>query len=277
VIRLAALVAAVGLLVAGCGDDRSPAEARLADAQDGLERIESGDLTMQLLAAPAGAAENRGVGFRLEGPFRVGEDEGDLPVADLEYTRITGGERRTTGFLSTGQRAFVELDGVYYRLDDAQVEEFRVTDDGEGGGLEGLALEDWIENPRVTTGPRTEGVATRRITGRVDAVPALNDLLELAGAFGAGGDDAPEPLEGDSADAVRRAVKSAEVDLLVGAEDNLLRRLELVINLSVRGESAAVRRALKGLSGARLSLDLGVARANRPVTVEAPANARPAE
>ena len=271
--RLVGLVLAAGLLAGACGDDRSPAQRAVADAEDGLERIESGDMTMALVASPSEGTDADGVGFRLEGPFRVGREKGDLPVADLEYTRITGGERRTTGFLSTGQAAFVKLDGVYYRLDADQVEGLRVTDEGGGGGLDGLSLEDWVEEPRVTTGPSVGGVATRRITGAVDAVPAINDLLALAGGFGAT-DDAPKRLEGDGADAVRRAVRSATVDLLVGADDHLLRRLELVIDLSVR--DAAVRRALEGLAGARLLFELDVARVNRPVTVEAPEDARPA-
>lgn len=268
--RLAGLGLALLLLAGACGDDKSPAQAALADAEEGLGRVESGDMTMQLLASSVDGAG--GVGFRMEGPFRVGKDEGDLPVADLEYTRITGDSKRTTGFISTGEQAFVELDGEFQRLDDAQLDELRVTGDAEGSGLDGLSLEDWVKEPKVATGPRVGGAATRRITGTVDAVPAINDLVELAGGFGGTDDDVPGRLEGESADAVRRAVRSATVELLVGAEDDLLRQLDLVIELSVR--DAAVRRALKGLAGARLSLELDVERVNRPVTVEVPAGAR---
>jgi hypothetical protein len=270
--RLAVAVVVLTLIAAGCGDDKSPAQQALADAEKGLGRVSSGDLTMQLLASPSGRSTQRGVGFRIEGPFRVAEHKGELPVADLEYTRITGAARSTSGFVSTGEEAFVEVDGVYRRLDDAQVDDLRVTDDAEGVGLEGLALEDWVEKPTARSGPRVDGVATRRITGGVDAVPAINDLLDLAGGFGAPGDDAPTRLEGQGADAVRRAVRSATMVLLVGAEDNLLRRLELVIDLSVRDPE--VRTALQGLAGARLSLDLEVNRMNRPVTVKVPAGVR---
>jgi hypothetical protein len=277
VTRLAAFAVALVLLAAGCGDDRTAAEKALGAAESGLDQIESGELTMELLASPATAsAARRGVGFRLEGPFRVGKEKGDLPVADLEYTRITGSERRTTGFLSTGERAYAQLDGVYHQLDDDQVAELRVTDDGDGSGLHGLSLEEWVAEPRVSAGPRLAGVATRRITGAVDAVPAINDLLELAGGFGATDDDAPSRLEGDAADAVRRAVTSAKLDMLVGAEDDLLRRMDLVIDMGGRGQSEAVRRALKGLAGARLSFELGVADVNRPVVVKPPDEVQPA-
>jgi hypothetical protein len=268
--RLAALAAVVALAASGCGEDKSPAEQALSDAEHGLARIESGDLDMALLASAAGAPAGRGVGFRLEGPFRVGKEEGDLPVADLEYTRVTGGKERTTRFLSTGKEAFVKVDGEFSRLDDDQLADLRVSDDSDSSGLEGLSLEDWLEKPRISPGPRVGGVATRRITGTVDAVPAINDLLELAGGFGATDDDAPERLDGDGADAVRRAVESATAELLVGADDDLLRKLDLVIDLSVRGESPAVRRALKGLAGTRLRFRLDVARVNRAVTVKAP-------
>ncbi len=271
---LAAVLGALALLVAACGDDASPAEQAVSSAEKGLERIESGTLTMALLASAD--ADSDGVGFRLEGPFRIGQRKGELPLAELEFTRITGTTERTTTFVSTGKEAFIELDGVYQELSDAQVAELRVTDDSENVGLQGLSFGEWLAEPKVSAGPRTDGVATRRITGAVDAVPAINDLLELAGGFGATDEDAPRRLEGDSADAVRRAVRSANVDVLVGAEDDLLRELDLVIELSVRDQSDAVRRALKGLTGAQLRLQLDVTDVNRPVTVERPDDARPA-
>lgn len=268
-----AALAIVALIA--CGDDQTAAEKSLSETEDNLSDVRSGRLEMELLASPSGAAEGRGSGFRIAGPFETGKDEGDLPVADLEYTRITGARRRTTGFISTGDKAFVELDGKVYELESAQVEDLRVTDSGEEGGLDGLSLEDWVTNPRVAAGPRVDGVATERITGELDAVPALNDLLALAGDFGAD-DDAPRRLDGEGADHVRRAVRRTSVEILTGKEDRLLRRLDLVIELSVADNEPQLRRALKGLAGAVLRLDLDVTDMNTDIRVAVPDDARPA-
>ena len=275
--RAGAVSAALAALtLVACGDDRSAADKALDETEENLSEVRSGRLEMELLASPSGAAEGRGSGFRITGPFATGEDEGDLPVADLEYTRITGTRRRTTGFISTGRKAFVELDGTVYELTNDQVEDLRVTDSDEEGGLDGLALEDWVTNPKVAAGPRVDGVATERITGELDAVPALNDLLALAADFGTGDDDAPRRLEGDGADHVRRAVRRTSIEILTGRDDRLMRHLDLVIELSVGKNEAQLRRALKGLAGAELRLELDVTDMNADIRVATPDNAKPA-
>ena len=274
--RLAAALAALAMVMSvACGDDQSPSEEALGETEDKLSDVRSGRLELELLASPSGAAEGRGSGFRIEGPFETGKEKGDLPIADLEYTRITGTRRRTTGFISTGDKAFVELDGKVYELGSEQVDDLRVTDGDEEGGLDGLSLEDWVTNPKVAAGPRVDGVASERITGELDAIPALNDLLSLAGDFGAG-DDAPRRLDGEGADHVRRAVRRTSVEILTGKEDRLLRHLDLVIELSVGDNEPQLRRALKGLAGAVLRLELDVTDMNADIRVAAPDNARPA-
>lgn len=178
---LACVAAAATLALSGCAQD-SPAQSALESTEENLPDIRSGVLSMQLLAAPAGAAEGRGVGFELRGPFAVAEETGSLPAADLQYTRVTGAERRSTRFISTGKKAFVEVDGRTYELAEEQVEDLRAQG-GEAsgkGGLEGLHLDEWIENPRLRGGPALGGIRTDTVTGRLDPVPALDDLLELA-------------------------------------------------------------------------------------------------
>ena len=267
--RLAALATGALIMASGCGDDRTPAQDELAGIEDRLDDVRSGHLDLELLASTENGSSR--VGFLLEGDFAVGEDEGDLPVADLEYTRVTGGTRQTTRFISTGKKAFVRADGPLIELDDEDVEDLRVRDGADDSGLEGLALGDWVENPKVATGPRVDGVATRRVTGKVDAVPAINDLVELAAGFGAGDDDElPSKLEGDAADRVRRVTRGSSLVLLAGRRDRIVRRLDLTIELSARDIDADVRRALRGLAGAEIVLSLDLTDVNEPVRVRDP-------
>lgn len=272
-LAVALALALVG--VAGCGST-SPGEQALERAETNLTRIRSGTLSMIVLASTPGVADGRGAGFELAGPFAVAEEEGRLPVARLTYTRVTGTTRRVTTFVSTGEEAFVELDGRAWRLDPAQVADLRARGDGKagGGGLEGLNLEAWVERPRVGPGPAIDGVATDRIIGDLDAAAAVNDLLALSQRFGAGEDELPRRLEGEGAERVRRAVRSARVEILTGRGDGLLRHLEVVMEMGVEG-AEEVRAALGDLAGVRLRLVVDVRGVNEPVRVEAPVGARP--
>ena len=61
------------------------------------------------------------VRIQASGPFRT--NSGKLPSADLELKVGTdgGGQTVQTGFLSTGDRAFVKFEDVYYEQPAAQV------------------------------------------------------------------------------------------------------------------------------------------------------------
>jgi len=264
--RRAAVVALVGVLLAGCGGS-NPAAGALAETEEKLGAVRSGTLSMRLLASSTTAAEGEGSGFQLDGPFAVGEKKGSLPVADLRYTRITGAQRRTTRFVSTGTRAFVEVDGRTTELTEAQLADLRVTEEGAGGGLDGLSLRRWLDDPKVATGPSIDGVATEQITGKADAVAILNDVIGLTERFGAG-DGTLKPLNGDAADRVRRAVAGARAEVVTGTDDRLLRKADVSVELAVTDPK--VREALGDLAGARLTLTLAVTELNRPVEVAVP-------
>ena len=264
--RRAAAVALAGLLVAGCGGSGGAAGA-LEETESKLDEIRSGTLSMVLLASSATAAEGTGAGFQIEGPFAVGEKKGSLPVADLRYTRITGEQRRVTRFVSTGTRAFVEVDGRLTELNETQLADLRVQDEGSSGGLEGLSLRRWLDDAKLAPGPTVDGVVTEQITGKADAVAILNDVIGLTEQFGAG-DGTIDRLEGDAADRVRRAVSSAGAEVVTGKDDRLLRRADVTVDLAV--DDRRVRDALGDLAGARLAMTLEVKDLNRPVQVGIP-------
>lgn len=264
--RRAAAVALAGLLFAACGGT-SEAAGALKETETRLDRIRSGTLSLVLKASSTTAAESGGAGFQVEGPFAVGEKKGSLPVADLRYTRITGAERRTTRFLSTGSRAFLEVDGRLTELADAQLASLRVQEEGSGGGLEGLSLRQWLDDAKLAPGPAVDGAATDQITGKADAVAILNDVIGLTEQFGAG-DGTMRKLEGDAADRVRRAVADARAEVITGREDRLLRRADVSVDLAVT--DPRVRDALGDLAGARLTMALEVTSLNSPVAVTVP-------
>ena len=252
--------AAALLILAGCA---TPAERALSAAEDKLDEIRSGSVSMQVLAQPLSGGGSADVGFGLEGAFSLGRREGEVPVADLRYTAVIGASRRVSRFRSDGRRAVLEVDGRLHELQGEQLAELKVREGGPAGGLDGLRLGNWFEEPRMRAGPSADGVATHRITGRADPVAILGDVLDLARQF-AGDDELPE-LEGEAADRVRAAARETHAAVVVGREDRFLRELEATVDLAV--DDPRVREALGRLSGARLRLLLDLSRLNRPVPV----------
>lgn len=265
------LILGLGLVLSACGAGGSAADKAVSATEDRLGDVRSGQLSLRLLASVADAAPGRGAGFELEGPFAVGKEVGSLPVANLEYTRITGAARRSTRFISTGSRAFAEVDGRIVPLADKDLQDMRVRGgkDAGKGGLDGLDLSAWFSDGKLSGGNPIEGVATERIAGDVDPVAALNDLLTLSLRFGASDQDAPRKLAGESADRVRKAVSSSTGEMLTGKEDRLLRRLLMEAKLGF-DVPEDLRRALGEVVGAMITFELAVTNPNERISVEDP-------
>ena len=268
------LILALGLAPAlgACSSDVSPSQKAVSVTEDHLGDIRSGELSLRLLASTADATPDRGVGFALQGQFAVSSDVGSLPVADLRYTRITGATRRSTRFISTGRRAFAEVDGRIVPLNDDDVNDMRVRGGKAAGkgGLEGLDLTKWFDDAEIADGSPVDGAATERITGTVDPVAALNDLLSLSLRFGASEQESPRTLSGGSADRVRDAVSSATAELVTGKTDRLLRQLQVEIVMKPDADQEKLRSALGDLVGTRLEFILDVSKLNSPVNVAEP-------
>ena len=263
------------MVTTACGPSPTPGEKALHTAQDRLTDINSGTLDFTMLASSSESAATSGVGFTVAGPFAVARTKGELPRGDLSYTRITGTNRSTTRVLTTARHAYAYVDGNAYQLADAQVKGLRSNGGGDGGGLEGLDFTDWLSKPVVKAGPVIDGVATQSISGTVDSVGALNDILGLAQEFGSSAKDYPDAIASSDKDAVRSAVRGVDLQLLVGKSDHLLRRFRLAITMAVSKQDR-LRAALKRLAGVQISMDLAVKRVNRPVRISAPAHPRPA-
>ena len=261
----ACLLVALAIAVAGCGSDS--AGDVLGQTADNLGTIRSGDLTFRLAAATKGGPD---VGFELQGPFALAKP-GGLPVTDMSVTRLAGGAEQKIELVSTGRKAFVTVGGSTYELPPSRVESLRTAGAARGGGLETLDIGKWTKDPTLSNGGTVAGTPTDHVHARLDVVQATNDLLALLSSLGAG---SARRISGRDADQLRRAVRSASIDVFTGKEDRLLRRL--TINADLRANApAAVRRALGALGEVTFRLELAIAHPNRPVHVSAPADAQP--
>jgi hypothetical protein len=233
-----------------------------------LGDIKSGNMELRLVAS---TPEGQQVGFELKGPFSMPDGE-QLPVADLTYTRFAGTAQNTFGFVSTGEAAFLKRGESFYRLPDDRVQSMRGSEDaGSRGPFSGLDLDDWVPDSEVVASEDESEVET--VTGELDVVRAVNDILGIAREYG--GAELPE-IEGEDADLLREAVREAELTLVTGKDDRILRSLLVTMDLG-RDPPESFKRALEGFSGVNFVLELKLTEPNSKVSVEAPANPLPYE
>ncbi len=219
---------------------------------------------------PEGEGGER-VGFELAGPFELGSD-GDGSRFQLDYTQIRGDEEATVAVISTGDRAYVTIGDETYELPPDRAAELTGAGAVLGGeGLGELDVGAWLQDPALSDGDDIGGDETDRIEATLDVAAAARDLIDLARRAGAV--SAPA-LTAEDAQRLAEAADTASVELLTGRDDRLLRRLDahVEIGLEVPEELESV---LGRVVGTNIDFELGIARPNQEITVEAPADARP--
>jgi hypothetical protein len=265
--RTASLLVLVAL-VAGCGGG-GRADEVLSDTAGNLGKLRSGDLTLRLVVSPREGTKGR-IGFELHGPFAL--RPASLPIAKIAYTQIAGAREAAATFISTGTKAFAEVNGKAYELPASSTAAIRKA----AGGAEGpntfgrLRIDNWVENPVVTDGGQVGGAPTTRVSGDLDVVAAANSLLDLLRQLGR----AAPTIEGDQAKHLENAVKSSSLELWSGRDDHLLRRLLLKADLGL-DVPQSLRRVLGDVVGAKIDFELAVSDPNTPVSVAPPTNPLP--
>ena len=193
----------------------------------------------------------------LDGPFSEPARPGQASRYDLDLRLRTAAGSARLGSISTGDRAWLVLGDDAYAL--------AAPPPPAGGpgagrpGLRGLGVDPrrWLRAPRVTGRTTLDGVPVDRLEAGVDPAPLLADVRALLGRAGgagaAGGATAPAP-----------AVHDAHAELLAGARDHVLRRVDVDVRYAGRG----------GRDG-RLRLTLDLRDVGRPQPIGPPAHARP--
>ncbi len=207
---------ALSLAACGSGDGASNPGEALSQTARKLGEIKSGELSFKLIVDPR--EEGGDFGFELTGPFELAKPD-KLPVAEIEYTQIADDERETVTVTSTGEAAFITVDGTAYELPPEQADRLRAAGEDLGGdsdseGLAELRIDDWIKNPESSGGDEIGGDATDKIEADLDVVAAVNDLMTLAGRFTGG----RRPIDGEEAQLLRDSVQDARLEVLTGEE-----------------------------------------------------------
>ena len=201
------------------------------------------------------------------------------------------GQNFQGGFISTGDKAYVGLQGTNYvlgredftrlknQLESAQAR-------GEKSGQPDLSTlgvrpQDWLKNPTDEGTEDVAGTETQHIAADVDVTKLLDDVDELlkrlktstqAGLTAEQRRQLPGRIPPDTKKQIVSSVKEATFDVFSGKDDKTLRRLEVHLSFDI---PESLRAQLQGLRGGDIEFALQLSDVNQPQTVTAPKNARP--
>jgi hypothetical protein len=268
------------LAACGGGDDGDSVEDLLDDAFS--EDIRSADLKLEAEVELEGMLDEP-VRIEAEGPFR--SNTGKLPSADIELRIGTdrGGQTITSGVLTTGDRAFVRFQDVYYEQPPARVREaneaIRRNRDGGGRPLSELGLDprSWLGEAEQEGDAEVAGVETRHVSGTLDVeslMRNLNDFVARSSSAlgGANGQPAPPRLNEADIRELTEAVEDPSFDIYFGKDDDIIRRVSGRVEFEIPKRSRA---GLGGLDGGSIVFSIEFRDVNGDQEIEAPANARP--
>jgi hypothetical protein len=281
--RLLFLLLFVTVALASCGgdEDQNDVEGLLDTAFSG--GIHSADLKLDAeLRLEGSPSLDRPLRIQASGPFISNEDQ--LPSADIELKIGTdgGGQTITTGLLTTGDRAFVKFQDVYYEQPHAQVrranEALRRNRSRDNSLSElGFDPRGWLADAEDEGDADVAGVDTNHVSGALDVESVLRDFNRFvrrsgAAVQGATGGKPPEQLSAAQIAGITESVSNPSFDVYVGKEDGLIRRVSGRVEFEV---PADMRVRLGNIKSGAFEFELEFADVNGDQEIEAPAKARP--
>jgi hypothetical protein len=271
---------AVCLASCGGGNDSEDVQALLDQAF--AHPVHSADMKLDATLQVKGSSSlEKPIRIQASGPFEG--QKGTLPSIDLTL-RVGngGGQTIETGFLSTGKRAFVKFQDVYYEQPAAEVRKANESlsqGKGKGQSLKSLGLQprNWLGKATDRGEETVAGVDTQHISGTLDVKAILTDLNQFVrrsrGAInGATGQAPPRPLRKSDIDAIASVVKDPTFDVYVGKDDDTIRRIAGHIQVTVPPRDQA---QVGGIKGGSLEFSVEFRKVNEPQKIVAPAKARP--
>ncbi len=296
------LALAIPAAVAGCGGDDVSSEdpqTVLDDTFNNETKVTSGDLS---LTASVSAEGEQGGSFEasLSGPFQ-GDAENEAAIPQLDWTVSASGEGAGTsvdfsgGLVVTTDNAYVEYNDQAYEVGsdsfaqlreqfEAQAEAATGTDaqgtfqeqcasaiEQAGGDPAGcdIDLASWLTNLTNEGTEDVGGTETVHIHGDADVNTILSDIGELASSIP--GADA-QGFDPSQLSLVSGAVTDASIDVYSGADDNVLRKLE--VSLAIDPSAIAPAGAVP-ISNIAVSFAVEIDGLNEEQTIEAPTDAKP--
>lgn len=278
---LVLLFATLALASCGGGDDKENVQDLLDNGFS--SSITSADLKVEASVQLKGSPGlDKPVQISASGPFRTNDRK--LPSVDIDLKIGTdgGGQTVTTGFLSTGDRAFVKFQDIYYEQPASQVAKANraiAENKDKRGSLRALGLDprSWLSEAKDEGDEEIAGVETHHVSGKLDVEAVmrnLNAFVRKSGSTlgGATGQTPPKPLSEDDIRRVGEVVRDPTFHVYVGKDDDIIRRVAGKVEFEVPEES---RESLGGIQSGAIEFEIEFAKVNGDQQIEAPANPRP--
>jgi hypothetical protein len=270
-------------VLASCGGGGGGEDATVLLDRAFSEGMQSADLTVEAQIQLEGSPVlDRPLRIQAAGPFRTNGRK--LPSMDLEIKvgADGGGQTITTGYLSTGDRAFLKFQDVYYEQPASAVRRANreiARERSRGGSLGGLGLNprSWLSGARAEGEEEVAGVQTRHLSGTLDLEAMIRDVNRFVRASrgaitGATGQRAPEPLDREDVRDIEEVVQDPSFEVYVGKNDGLVRRVSGRIEFDVPEES---RQEWDGIEAGDIQFAIEFADVNGDQEIEPPARPRP--
>lgn len=280
---LPALALGLAIALAACGGgDSDDAQKQLDEAFK--KSIKSANVTVDIAAEVGGLPIGGSFKAKLTGPYQSnGPDK--LPSMDLDLSVSGLGQSISAGLATTADNVYVTYQGQAYELGSESLEgldenlkqqrEKSKQDDNELKAA-GVNPADWVTNAESEGDANVAGVETEHISADVDLDKVFDDANKLVQSApdvgGQLGQQVPEQLTQQQKDVLSEVVKDPKMDVYVGKDDGIIRRVSVDLKLSI---PEADRSQLSGVSGADLEFSVQFADVGKPVTVTPPANPKP--
>jgi hypothetical protein len=230
---------------------QTPADSAPADtlrSAFNLNALKSAQFTAKLSMGN----RSQSLRFELSGAFERGAANA-VPEFEVDGRIWIGKQKIEGGFVSLGDKAYFTQRDTGWRL-PAEIWDpvAKSVAGGQGQQAPGLQLhpETWVRDVKSEGTENIAGVETEHVSATVDPTAVINDIDQALQGTGA------KVLNRRQA---TRAVKQAEFDVWVGADDHILRRLTGTVAISRVG---------------RLGVDVRLTDVNEPQQIKAPAHIR---
>jgi hypothetical protein len=277
------------LAVAGCGGSDGSGEdvgKVLNETFGGDKKVRSGELSMNLTAELEGLPQaNDPITVKVGGPFQ-NQGENKVPKLDLDLSAGAGGQTFRAGVVSTGQKGFINFQGIDYVVPDELFDQFqtelrrqrRDQQTTPDLGALGVKPREWLRNPKDEGTEDIGGDETIHISSDVDVARMLEDLDGLLGRTGDLGLSAqqrrqlPRSIPDNVKKQIEDSVTQASIDVYTGKDDKILRKLEVKLDFDVAEQ---LRDDTAGVKSGKVEFTVEIAELNEPQEITAPSDARP--
>lgn len=288
-VALLLAVCPLGLLACG-GEDPN---ALIKETFGSSKEVRSGNLTVSVNARAQGGPPQAQQPFtvRLTGPFQS-QGKGKLPKFDMALAVNAAGQAIDAGLTSTGNAAFIKLQGQAYSVRDDIFSQIRTgylqaqqqadaQKQSQTNSLASLGVDpsQWLTEPKVEGSEEVGGADTEHVTAKVNVARMLDDVNRgVTKARQRGGPQAaalpPGGITPEQRRQIQEAVRNVQFDFWTGSDDKILRKLDVKADLQVPPN---LRANAQGLTGGQVGFVFQVAGLNEPQQVAAPANPQPFE